>query len=94
VNWVIILLIHLAMINITAFIIMGMDKYRSKSGAWRIPEKHLLLIALAGGAVGMLLGMKVFRHKTKHTSFIILVPVILLLQGLLMIWVFNSAYPG
>lgn len=95
VNWAMIaLLLYLAIINLVAYMIMGVDKSRSKSGAWRVSEKHLLLIALAGGAAGMLLGMRVFKHKTRHTGFIMLIPVMLLLQSLLMIWAYRQAYPG
>ena len=50
----------------------GADKYRAKNGAWRIPEKTLLVTSIIGGAIGGLIGMKVFRHKTKHLSFIVI----------------------
>ena len=80
------ILICLIIISIAAFIIMGADKSRARSGAWRVPEKHLLLLALAGGAAGVLLGMKVFRHKTRHASFMILVPLLLGAQVLLLLW--------
>ncbi|WP_255574558.1 DUF1294 domain-containing protein [Halobacillus sp. Nhm2S1] len=56
-------------INLVLFIMMGVDKRRSKRGSWRIKEKKLWGIALAGGVLGGWVGMSVFRHKTKHTSF-------------------------
>lgn len=65
---------------------MGVDKSRARSGAWRVPEKRLLLLALAGGAAGVLLGMKVFRHKTRHAGFTILVPLMLVAQVLLVLY--------
>lgn len=83
------LLIYLAIINVAAFMIMGVDKSRSKVGAWRVPEKHLLLIALVGGAIGVFLGMRVFKHKTRHTRIFILVPFMMAAQ-LLLIWVYGS----
>lgn len=64
---------------------MGVDKSRARSGAWRVPEKRLLLLALSGGAAGVLLGMKVFRHKTRHNSFMLLVPLMLVVQVLLVL---------
>lgn len=70
----------IAVINIIAFFMYGLDKSKAKRGAWRIPEATLLGIAFFGGALGAFLGMKVFRHKTKHVQFFIGVPVMLVLQ--------------
>lgn len=70
----------IAAINIIAFFMYGLDKSKAKRGAWRIPEATLLGIAFFGGALGAFLGMKVFRHKTKHAQFFIGVPVMLVLQ--------------
>ena len=67
-------------INIIAFFMYGLDKSKAKRGAWRIPEATLLGIAFFGGALGAFLGMKVFRHKTKHVQFFIGGPVMLVLQ--------------
>ena len=61
--------------NIIAFILYGLDKKYAREGRWRIPEKTLLGIAVIGGAAGAWIGMQAFRHKTKHLSFRILVPV-------------------
>ena len=52
-----------------------LDKWKAKSGRWRIPEKVLLLAAFAGGSVGALAGMMMFRHKTKKAKFVISVPI-------------------
>ena len=74
-------LIYLFLINLTAFSIYGIDKYRAKHRQWRIPEATLLLSAALGGSVGALLGMRLFHHKTKKPRFFIGVPAILLLQA-------------
>nr|WP_146812738.1 DUF1294 domain-containing protein [Halobacillus faecis] len=63
-------------INLVLFIMMGVDKRRSKRGSWRIEEKKLWGIALAGGPLGGWIGMSVFRHKTKHTSFKLGFPIL------------------
>jgi uncharacterized membrane protein YsdA (DUF1294 family) len=76
-------LVYLALVNILAFLLMGLDKYKAKKGAWRIPERTLFLSALIGGSLGANLGMQLFRHKTKHRSFIIGMPAILIIQLLL-----------
>ena len=72
--------IYLLIINLIAFYLYWNDKRRAKKGKWRIPENTLLMIALIGGSVGALLGMKLFRHKTKHWKFKILVPMFLVIQ--------------
>ena len=74
------LLIYLAAINLIAFLAMGVDKFKARNAAWRIPEKTLFLLAIIGGSVGAILGMFAFRHKTKHLSFRIGLPLILAAQ--------------
>lgn len=71
---------YLVLINIAAFIIYGADKHKAKKGQWRIPEKTLIGVAVLGGSIGAVMGMRLFRHKTKHPKFYIGIPVIILLQ--------------
>lgn len=71
---------YLILMNLIAFALYGIDKRRAKQGAWRISEYTLLLAALLGGSLGALLGMRYFRHKTRHRKFRYGVPLILLLQ--------------
>ena len=71
---------YLLFINILAFALMGIDKKRARQNAWRISEKALFLSALLGGSIGSILGMQVFRHKTKHWYFQLGMPLILILQ--------------
>lgn len=80
-----ILEIYLIAINLVTFFIYGIDKLKAKRGKWRIPESMLLTLAVVGGSIGALLGMLVFRHKTKHKKFIIGVPLILAAQVALLI---------
>ena len=80
-----ILEIYLIAINLVTFFIYGIDKLKAKRGRWRIPESMLLTLAVVGGSIGALLGMLVFRHKTKHKKFIIGVPLILAAQVALLI---------
>ena len=77
--WLIIL-IYLAAVNLFGLIIMGVDKSRAKRRKWRIPEATLFLVAIIGGSIGSILGMYLFRHKTKHWYFAVGMPVILALQ--------------
>lgn len=66
--------------NFISFLMMGVDKHRSKKGRWRISEKTLILSAFFFGGIGSFMGMKVFRHKTKHWYFRLLLPFFALLQ--------------
>ena len=83
------ILIYLAIINLLAFALMGIDKRRAVRHAWRIPEKTLFLSALLGGSVGAIAGMHLFRHKTKHWYFRYGMPAILVLQ-LLAVFLLNK----
>ena len=62
-------IIFLIVMSVAAFILYGADKKKAKSGKWRIKESTLLGLGFFGGAVGALLAMRVFRHKTKHWYF-------------------------
>ena len=74
------ILLLLIAVNLVSFALYGLDKLKAKKGLWRIRESTLLLVAALGGSLGALLGMEVFRHKTKHWKFRILVPVFLMLH--------------
>jgi uncharacterized membrane protein YsdA (DUF1294 family) len=70
------LIIYLIIINLLGFIFYGIDKAKSKrKGSSRIPGRTLLWVARLGGGLGCWLGMMLFRHKTKHTRFMVLVPL-------------------
>lgn len=75
-----ILIIYFILINLIGFIMMGLDKRRAIKKRWRIPERKLFGIALIFGSIGVLIGMYVFRHKTRHLSFAIGIPAILVIQ--------------
>ncbi|GGM26820.1 membrane protein [Paraliobacillus quinghaiensis] len=82
------IMIYTFAINIIGFILMGIDKRRARKRMWRIPEKTLWIIALLGGSFGSLLGMRHFRHKTKHTIFTIGMPLLIVIQTVLIFWVY------
>ena len=75
---------YLLAINVVAFIVYGIDKYKAKKAKWRIPEATLLLLAVLGGSIGAWMGMKVWHHKTMHKKFKYGIPAILLIQIALM----------
>lgn len=85
------LLLYLILINAVAFLLMLVDKQKARKNLWRIPERTLFLSALLGGSVGALLGMYTFRHKTRHLSFTLGMPAILIGQLILVgYWVVRS----
>ena len=93
-----IFLIYLLTINLTGLLFFYADKQKALKRRYRIPERRLFFIALAGGAVGCLTGMYLFHHKTKHARFVIGMPLLSLIW-LLILFVFfrpavlNSAGP-
>ena len=78
-----IITIVLIALNLAGFFSMGLDKRKAQKNDWRTPEAHLLLIAAIGGSVGSILGMFIFRHKTKQPKFYLGLPAILVTQILL-----------
>ena len=84
-----ILLLFVA-VNLVSFALYGLDKLKAKKGLWRIRESTLLLVSALGGSLGALLGMEVFRHKTKHWQFKVLVPVFLAVHIALAVWLVKS----
>lgn len=78
-----VIIAYLLIINAVSFVVYGVDKYKARHQKWRIPEATLLTLAAIGGAAGALLGMVVFRHKTKHLRFVLLVPLFVLVWAAL-----------
>ncbi|MDO4621608.1 MAG: DUF1294 domain-containing protein [Eubacteriales bacterium] len=89
-QWMYLPIFSLIGINMAAFVIYGVDKWKAVHHKWRIPESVLLLLAAAGGALGALLGMRIWNHKTRKPKFYILVPLLLVLWSAAVIWI---AYP-
>ena len=79
-------LIYLLVINIVGFLYMGIDKWKAKRNAWRIPEDTLFAITALGGGIGTIAGMYTFRHKTKKSKFTIGLPAILILEIILLVY--------
>ena len=82
-----IILSYLFMINIFTMYTFFLDKSKAKNKKWRIKESTLFLLSIAGGSLGALLGMKLFRHKTKHWYFKYGIPFILAVQIILTVYI-------
>ena len=83
------ILIYYGLINIIAFLAYGTDKRLAVTHKRRISEKSLILLAFMGGGIGAYAGMQVFRHKTKHIKFLILVPMAVVVHIILWIIIGN-----
>lgn len=74
---------YIVFMNVTAFFMFGIDKKRAKKRGKRISEKSLMRVCFWGGALGAMLGMSIFAHKTKHKKFSISIPVMFVIQLIL-----------
>lgn len=79
------------MMNLIAALVTAADKRRARAHRRRVPERTLLLLAALGGSPAMLVTMRIIRHKTRHPKFMIGLPVLLLLQIALAVWIFRPA---
>lgn len=82
-----VIVILLFMFNLYTFFLMGYDKKIAGSGKKRIPESRFFQLAIWGGSLGILIGISVWRHKTKKLSFRRNVYGICIAQILLLIFV-------
>lgn len=76
-------------VNVIAFFMYGIDKWKAKKDKWRTSEATLLWLAVIGGSIGAWLGMKVWHHKTMHKKFRYGLPFILLMQIALVIFAYE-----
>ncbi len=86
------LLFYLVIINLISMIVTISDKSRSKKNKWRVKEKTLFTLAILGGSVSMYITMRIIRHKTKHLSFMIGIPAIIVLQLILAYFIWRVLY--
>lgn len=75
--------LYLIVVNILTFLVFGIDKRKARKGRWRIPEATLIGLSAAGGSIGALLGMHLFRHKTQKRKFTLGIPAIIIAQAAL-----------
>ena len=81
---------YLLTINALSFILFGLDKYKAKKGKWRISEATLLMMAVIGGSIGAWTGMRLWHHKTMHKKFKYGIPIIIILQVVLAVYLLTN----
>lgn len=84
--------VYLLAVNAAAFLMMFLDKRFAVHGQWRIPEKTLFLLAALGGSLGGCLAMRLFRHKTRHRSFAIGFPLLLVVHAAALVLLIRFGY--
>ena len=77
---------YLLAVNDLTFLLYGMDKYQAKKGRWRKSEATLLMMAVIGGSIGAWAGMHIWHHKTMHKKFNHGIPVIIIMQIALVVY--------
>ncbi len=82
-NWI---FFALLVINILAFLYVGIDKKQSAAGEARAPEGALFFLATLFASLGILLGMFFYRHKTRKLYFVAGI-IFLLLQQIILTYV-------
>lgn len=87
-----VLTIYLVTINVATFFVYGIDKWKAKHTKWRITEAALLLLAVFGGSIGAWLGMKVWHHKTLHKKFKYGIPLIIIVQVAIVLWILRRRW--
>ena len=85
-----IILGYLLAINIATFFLYGIDKYKARKGRWRISEATLLMMAVIGGSIGAWAGMRLWHHKTMHKKFKYGIPIIIILQVALAVYLLTN----
>ncbi len=81
--------VYMLILNIFTFALYGVDKQRAINRRWRIPEIVLLGLALLGGCAGAFIAMRLFHHKTRHARFAMGVPIMILIHGCLVVFLFE-----
>ena len=85
-----IILGYLLAVNIASFLLYGIDKYKAKKGKWRVSEATLLMMAVIGGSIGAWAGMRLWHHKTMHKKFKYGIPIIIIFQVALAVYLLTN----
>ena len=84
------LLAYITVVNLLTIFLMRVDKQKAMNNQYRLPERTFFLLSLLGGAIGTYIGMKLFRHKTKHAKFTVGIPFLILVNIAMFIYGFMN----
>ncbi len=87
-----ILLLYLGIINLVTFILFGVDKYAAIKEKWRIPVATLLGFSFVGGAIGGIIAMYLFHHKTQKNYFAVGLPMMVVTQIVALFYCMNAPW--
>lgn len=82
------MILYLIFINVWGCVLCFVDKQRAQKHLWRIPEMTFFLTGLAGGALGIFIGMQGAHHKTQKRSFSYPIFICLLINLIVLYWIF------
>jgi len=82
--------VYVLIINFISFITVVLDKSKARRNRFRVPEKHFFILGILGGALGIYLGMKLCRHKTRHRRFVYGIPLLILINLIMLYFVLRS----
>ena len=88
-SWESLIIMYGLVINIIGFILYGIDKMKAQKKQWRISEFTLLIISAIGGSIGALIGMVLFKHKLSKPKFYIGIPLFIVVDTVIMIFILN-----
>lgn len=83
-------IIVFSILNVLSFLLMSIDKYKAIHKYWRIREKTFFILAAIGGSIGVLFGMYILRHKTRHMPFVIGIPIIIMIQFIIILYIVKT----
>lgn len=83
------MILYYVLINVITFFIWGYDKFRASLHQWRVPEKTLYTIMIMGGGLGALLGITIFRHKTRKPQFKIIAIISIVVHAFIYYYLFQ-----
>ncbi len=83
------MIIYLIIVNMITFACFGADKRKAANHRWRIRESTLMGLCAVGGSIGGMAGMYLFRHKTRKPLFFLGIPLIIVIQVVLAVFVYH-----
>jgi len=81
---------YLVGVNALTILLMRIDKQKAIKKEYRIPERTFWALSILGGALGSYIGMRWFRHKTKHPSFIMGMPILIIIHLVFIVYFIQS----
>jgi len=83
-------IVYITAVSLLAAILTIRDKGAARKNGWRVKERTLLVVSVIGGSAAMLITMLAVRHKTRRAKFMVGIPLIILIQVVIIVFVFDG----